>query len=285
MAAGDARRHAGDVLVVFSDLDGTLLDPESYDWRQARAALEVLRERGVPLVLASSKTRAELEFWRARLGNRDPYIVENGGALVVPRGYFPFRLPGAIEREEGQIVELGRPYRELTQALEEAAAESGVRVLGFRRMTAEQVRRCTGLPPAQARLARQRDYDEAFQILSSTPPEPLLRAIERRGLRWTRGGRFYHILGDNDKAAAAGILLGAYRRVHGRVHSVGLGDGWNDVGLLRLVDTPVLIRTPVAPDIQAVLSRARITRRPGPEGWKEAILEILRRPAASEVVP
>lgn len=271
--------------MVFSDLDGTLLDARSYDWRPAQPALEALRRCGAPLILVSSKTRAELEFWRARLGNRDPYIVENGGALIVPRGYFPFRLPGALEREDGQLIELGRPYPELTEALEAAAAESGVRVLGFSRMTAGQVRRRTGLPLAQARLAKQREYDEAFQILGSTPPEPLLRAIERRGLRWTRGGRFYHILGDNDKAAAAGILLEAYRRAHGRVHSVGLGDGWNDLGLLRLVDTPVLVRTPAARELQAVLSGARITRRPGPEGWKEAILEILSQPAASEVVP
>lgn len=277
--------YSGAMLVVFSDLDGTLLNQDSYDWRQCRPALEALQQRGVPLVLASSKTRAELEFWRIRLGNTHPYIVENGGALFVPEGYFPFQLPGAATRHGCQVIQLGRPYQELVAALEAAAAESGARVLGFHRMTVGQVRRRSGLPLAQARLAKQREYDEPFQIQGLTPPGPLLGAIERRGLRWTRGGRFYHILGNNDKAAGVEMLIQAYRQAHGAIRTVGLGDGWNDLGFLSLTDTPILIRNPLAPELQNVLGRARITTEPGPAGWNEAILQILSQQTASEVVP
>ena len=55
-------------LVVFTDLDGTLLRHEDFDWSPAREALAELARRRIPLVIASSKTRAEIEVWRSRLG-------------------------------------------------------------------------------------------------------------------------------------------------------------------------------------------------------------------------
>ena len=47
-------------LLVVTDLDGTLLDHDTYDWEPARPAIEELKQRAFPLVLNSSKTIAEL---------------------------------------------------------------------------------------------------------------------------------------------------------------------------------------------------------------------------------
>ena len=74
------------LLLVFSDLDGSLLDHHDYSFGAALPAIEALRQRGVPLILCSSKTRAEIEPLRARLDNRDPFIVENGAAVFIPCG-------------------------------------------------------------------------------------------------------------------------------------------------------------------------------------------------------
>ena len=82
-------------LLVVSDLDGTLLDHTTYAFDAARAALERLRDARVPLVLCTSKTRAEVEPIRAALRNAHPFIVENGGGVFVPLGYFPFDIEGA----------------------------------------------------------------------------------------------------------------------------------------------------------------------------------------------
>ena len=79
-------------LIVFTDLDGSLLDSTTYSFKAATPALNALREQGIPLVLVSSKTRAEMEPLRQRLGHCDPFIVENGGAVFVPHGLFDFPL-------------------------------------------------------------------------------------------------------------------------------------------------------------------------------------------------
>lgn len=261
--------------VLFSDLDGTLLDHATYSWEPAAPALDLLRQRGIPLVLATSKTRAEVEFWRERLGNTHPFIVENGGAVFVPSGYFPFRLPFAERLNGYDVIEIGDRYERLVAALRAAAAESGVRVRGFHEMSDTEVAQACGLPLDQARLARRREYDEPFEIADGQPAGPLLRTIEKRGFRWTCGGRFHHITGKNDKAAAVKLLRGFYAGCTDTVLAVGLGDGWNDVPLLNAVDVPVVIGSPSADAISKEVPRARVTRRSGPEGWNDAVLELL----------
>ncbi|MEM9278462.1 MAG: HAD-IIB family hydrolase, partial [Pseudomonadota bacterium] len=66
-------------LIFFTDLDGTLLDHETYSHEPAREALDAIRNNDIPLILASSKTAAEIEPLRNELGfDHCEAIVENG---------------------------------------------------------------------------------------------------------------------------------------------------------------------------------------------------------------
>jgi mannosyl-3-phosphoglycerate phosphatase len=125
-----------------------------------------------------------------------------------------------------------------------------------------------------AALAKEREFDEPFFILEPERSGELLAAVERRGRRWTGGGRFYHILGENDKAAAVRLLLDLYQKTEPDVRSIGLGDGLNDAPFLNTVDVPILIRTPWLDRLEALVPRGRPTDSPGPRGWSQAILEL-----------
>jgi mannosyl-3-phosphoglycerate phosphatase len=261
--------------VIFTDLDGTLLDHETYSLDLARPALERLRRAGIPVVFTSSKTRAESEPLRRAAGNSPPFISENGGALYVPAGYFPFPLAEARRDPPYDVIEYGAPYEALTAALARASQASGCRVRGFSELSVEEVAALCGLPLESAARAKLREFDEPFQILGEPPKAAaLLEEIERMGLRWTRGGRFHHILG-GDKARAVRTLLEFYRRAHGEMTSVGLGDGPNDVDFLNLVDVPILVRSGATEKIQAAVRNGRVTAACGPRGWTEAISEML----------
>ena len=263
--------HGG--LVVISDLDGTLLDHDTYSFDAARPALDRLRADGVPLVLCTSKTRAETEALRRALENDHPFIVENGGAVVIPNGYFSFAIDiaGAEVRETTTIVPIGDPYDTLVSALARASAESGVRVRGFAEMTDAEVAHATGLATEQARLARQREFDEPFEVLDDGDAAPLLDAITRAGKRWTAGGRFYHITGASDKARAVRLLTDLYRRQRGAVKTIGLGDAPNDIAFLQEVDVPIVIASPRSSEVASAVVGAVVTRLPGPQGWNEAM--------------
>lgn len=264
--------------LVYTDLDGTLLDGRTYRFDAAHQALEVLRARTIPVVLCSSKTRREIEVYRERLGNREPFICENGGGICIPKGRFPFAIE-AEETGEYLVLPLGKPYRELRDALIEVRRELGVNVTGFGDMTAAQVAELTNLPLGDADLARRREFDEPFVF--DDPEEPrateFLRAIEAKGLRWTRG-RFHHILGDSDKGRAADILTGIYRRERPELTTVGIGDSLNDLPLLMAVDIPVLVQREDGSYVDGVRSpRLVLADGAGPAGWNRAILQLFGR--------
>lgn len=275
------RIETNESLVVFTDLDGTLLDSDTYSFEPAREALAELEARKIPLVVVSSKTRAEIEAIRLRLRNPHPFIVENGGAIVIPEQYFPFPLTGAIVRSPYHIVALGTPYQALRATLHELQQEFGTKLKGYGDMSVEEIAARTGLSPDNARLSQQREYDEPFVIEDpACPEERLVEAITARGLRHTKGGRFHHLTGPHDKGRAVRYLIDCYRRRSGRGHAalitVGLGDSLNDLPMFEAVDRPILVQlTDGSYEPGITLPRLFHTAGPGPIGWNRAILLLL----------
>jgi mannosyl-3-phosphoglycerate phosphatase len=261
--------------IVFTDLDGTLLDHETYSWEAARPAIERLKSCDVPWVLVTSKTRAEVELWRRQFDNRHPYIVENGAAAFVPHDYFSFPIPGAAQRDNYHVLEWGQKYGFLVSCLKEASRRSRCRVRGFHEMTAAEVSFTCDLPLEQAALAKLREYDEPFRILDIERAGELLKAIETQGLCWTKGGRFWHITGASDKGLAVTALRELFERAYGSVQTIGLGDEVNDAPFLKVVTVPVLIRSRGSAKLKVAVPHGILTEQPGPVGWNEAILKMI----------
>lgn len=272
--------------IVFTDLDGTLLNADTYGFEAARPALELLSARSVPVVLCSSKTAPEMVRLSKALGTRAPLVVENGGALLV--GGEPGLPPGWGEpRQEGwrQMV-LGRRYEDLAAALARLRQELNLSLRGFAEMDAAEVAQLTGLPAEEAELARAREFSEPFTLEGG---EEGLRALSARaaalGLRVVRGLRFHHLMGATDKARALRLARDLYAASWGGgpIASIGLGDSPNDLLMLLNVDLPVLVRAKTGRGWEPGCDIPGLYRTalPGPAGWNEAIHHILnerRRP-------
>jgi mannosyl-3-phosphoglycerate phosphatase family protein len=261
-------------IVIFTDLDGTLLHPKTYSFEEAAPALGRIKEQGIPLVLCSSKTRAEIEVYRRRLDNGHPFISENGGGIYIPAGYFPFHESGG-QQGGYEVIALGSPYEEIRKRFVAMRARFRTAVRGFGDMSIEEVAELTGLPPEEARLAKQRDFEEPF-IFSGEPDDRFLREIEGEKLRWTQG-RFFHIMGDHHKGRAVNMLRRLYERIGGPVLTVGIGDSLNDLPFLFAVDRPVLVKKESGRhdgriDVPGLVRTEGI----GPAGWNEAVLELLK---------
>jgi mannosyl-3-phosphoglycerate phosphatase len=105
-----------------------------------------------------------------------------------------------------------------------------------------------------------------------------LQRIEEAGLRYTVGGRYYHVHGDNDKGRAVTSLNRLFEKTCGPILTVGLGDSLNDLPLLKAVDLPVLVKKPDGHHDRAVIEQLPHVRRAdkvGPQGWNTAVMEIL----------
>lgn len=268
--------------LIFTDLDGTLLDHHTYSWDAAKEALAEIKRRRVPLIFVTSKTRAELEVLRRKLDHVHPFVTENGGGIFIPHGYFRLRVEGTEKVGPYHCRALARPYPEAIAALEELAADARVGVVGFHQMSVREIAQNTGLSMKQAELARRREFDEPFFFtgVREQDTERFVLAARRRGMKVTRGGRFWHLATGGDKGSAVRYLTKLYdRSAHRRLRSVGLGDSLNDLSLLTAVDKAVLLPQPDGSFDHEVLARlTRFSRgiAPGPAGWNQAVLLFLR---------
>ncbi|HAD04529.1 MAG: hypothetical protein A2005_04205 [Desulfuromonadales bacterium GWC2_61_20] len=265
-------------LLVFTDLDGTLLD-QSYSPAAAEPALKLLAAQDIPLIFCSSKTRAEIEVYRNRLHNRHPFVSENGGGIFFPRGYFPdSALPPDPPAEGcGELLQLrlGAPYRQLRQALVQLRGE-GFAISGFGDLEVADVAALTGLSLEQAALAKERDFDEPFLFAAGAAAEDqLLRRIGALGWHSTRG-RLWHLLGASDKGRAVALLTDCYRARDGEVLTIGLGDQRNDFPMLEQVDIPILVRQPEGSYVSGCGAKhLQYSHQVGPAGWNEVLSKLL----------
>ena len=266
-------------LIVFSSLDGSLLDSETRAWEAARPALDVLRRLEIPVVLTSSQTRGEVAAHARAMDLATPFVAESGGAIVVPAGYFGHKVPGSQTRDGYDVLPLGVPRRDLARALAEMATKIGARVRGIASLGLSEVQRLTGLSRGAVRLALEREHDETFVVEDEASLAALAEAARERKLRVRRGRRFFHLSGDTDKGRAARVLMGLFEAAGRRLVSIGLGDAPNDLSMLSAVQQPIVIPGPdgtADPALAESLPGAQLAPRPGPAGWNAAVLAVLR---------
>jgi mannosyl-3-phosphoglycerate phosphatase len=148
-------------VVVFTDLDGTLLD-ENYSCKKMLPIISRLLELGFRIVLCSSKTRREIEFYRKALGIDDPFISENGAAIFVSRGYFGQNQSYAKQTKLYDIIEIGVSYSAVRLAFEKVRKKCGCQLVGFGDMTAGELARESGLTIDLAKLAKKENSRNLF---------------------------------------------------------------------------------------------------------------------------
>jgi mannosyl-3-phosphoglycerate phosphatase len=275
--------------IIFTDLDGTLLDHDTYDWKDAEPALDLCKKLGVSVVFVSSKTRAEMEDLRGKMAISGPFISENGGGIFFSDTDFqdPPANSVPVPNHEGMWkLSVGLPYSHLIRALQEIREELGLNLKGFSDMRVKEISHLTGLDGETARMAAVREFDEPFLIDDKQPGDEsaVIKAAEQRGLSVATGGRFYHLQGGNDKGQSMEMVISWYEQSYGNVTSIALGDSPNDFSMLERADYPVLVRSQHDfPWLKEKIHRLRISREKGPAGWNSMVLTILKTRLIDEI--
>jgi mannosyl-3-phosphoglycerate phosphatase family protein len=268
-------------LILFTDLDGTLLDSKTYSFEPAAPALELILSKEIPLVICSSKTRREIETYRDKLNNTHPFISENGGGIFIPLGYFdpaPYSsYPSFYDEGNYRVMALGAHYTALRHALKELQTE-GFDIRGFGDMEAEELSRIIGLSLAEAEMAKEREFDEPFVLTDGKQrPQGLSEAVEAKGYHLTEG-RFQHLLGDSDKGKAVSVLIDMYKKQFGEILTIAVGDGPNDIPMLRAADRAVIVQKEDGTyDPRIILPGVIRAYGAGPTGWNKTIIELINR--------
>ena len=269
--------------LVFTDLDGSLLDHHTYSYSDALPQVNRLTRLGIPLIPATSKTRAEIEHLRSELDNRHPFIVENGAAVFIPVGYFQSQPPGTVERGPYWVRELSASREQWLALLASLSDQFPDCFEHFHRAGVDGIMRMTNLPRERAVEANQREYSEPVKWLGSPVRKgEFVKALQGRGASVLQGGRFLAVSGDCDKGRALVWLRETYRQLGpaNRVHDLAIGDSDNDVAMLEAADAALVVRSTVH-DYPSLRRQSAVlySSSYGPAGWAEGVarwLEALR---------
>ena len=268
--------------VVFTNLDGSLLDGGGTGYGAARPALEALDRRNIPLVAISRRTRAEVTALQAQLGIIHPAAIEDGAAVLVPDCYFPSSiLDDAWELDGDRLVRVfGLPYCHLRQVLQDVRVELGADIVGFGDWSEGELVLALGLTADEARMAHKRQFSEIFTF--SGDRKALQQAISRHHLQISQlqtsslQGQWY-LTGNADKTAAVNLLLDCFLKHVGPINSLGIATDKSDVGWLTLMKQAVVISSTIDTEPWWAEQPERWTQAqlPGAEGWNESVLNWL----------
>jgi len=245
-------------IALFSDVDGTILDPSD---RLAITAGEVARiAPHVELILASSRTLVELDDIQNRLGVVAPLIAENGAVVS-----FPARWRGGRATRR-QVQVLGDSAVQLRPRVKRCAREVGVSIVDQR-----------DLLPDLARSLRRR-YSVCIRDWAGPDADRFLAALRRDGLEATRSGQWITITRGADKGAGVRVVLeraeqdgAAYER------TVAIGNAANDQSLLAAAEARFAIRNPRRGHQPELLDLPGVKplSSSGARAWREALMMIL----------
>lgn len=231
-------------LVVFTDLDGTLIDHHTYETLKSIYAIQKLTAYRIPLVFCSSKTFAEQVFLQRQLDINQPFIFENGSAAAVPSGFFPEQVYRATRHEDGYNIVV---FAHADASVLHPVLRQFEAIKGYADASDAELSAATGLAGDALRRARDRWFTETLLTpLSEDEAGQLNMILQPAGFVLSRGGRFYTVQSAKvNKGKAVQWMMDVFRQTAPATPCfAAVGDSPNDAPMLRVVDIPFLVQRP-----------------------------------------
>lgn len=268
-------------LLIFTDMDGTLLDHFSYSHQPAAATLQKLKALGIPVIANTSKTFSELLALRKAIGNTDTFIAENGAAIYLPKNKWPDFSGYDAELDEFRIKEFCLPRAHWQKLIKSIASEFAGEFSSFAEGGIDAIMEWTGLDEENARMAADRRYGEPVRWFGTEQRAREFKSqLTKMGATVLQGGRFIHVSGNSDKGRSMQWLS----KLYGNPPTLAAGDGDNDIAMLDAADFALVIKSPVNPAPKLHNSQGRLdsgnliySRACGPEGWAEGVAAFLEK--------
>lgn len=231
-------------ILLFTDLDGTLIDHHTYSPTIAKKALKMLGEKGIPVIFCSSKTFSEQLHLQKKLGINHPFIVENGSAIAVPKGYFPNLPESTVQISESHymLVLARKNASDIEYALKRINEDLKLNLVGYSQSKDKTISAITGLKGKTVLRAKDRQFTES--LFSERLNIEALKMLDLFGLCALQGGRFLTVQDKEvDKGKAVMHVTDLFRDLwQERPLTVGIGDSPNDKPFLKVVDRPFLVQ-------------------------------------------
>ncbi len=259
--------------LIFTDLDGTLLNHNDYSFADASEVISYLKKNSIPLIIVTSKTFSEVRILQEKLDIKCPFIVENGAGIFLPAD--SALAQSAPSQNRHVKISEAQSYLELRLFFKTLQEKYPLK--GFGDMSVNEVMKLTGLDEEDAAHSMQRDFTEPFISTGEIDMELIKKEAHKEKLDVVKGGRFYHLISQGqDKAKAMKRLTHLFEeKFSKKLKTIALGDSANDFGMLKSADVGVLIQ--LHDGTYADIDCAKIIKsaHSGPKGWNESLLKVL----------
>ena len=264
--------------VIFTDIDGTLLDSRFPDMNKMKELVEMTLQNGIHLIFCSSKTEIEQNKIKSQVYLQEPYIVENGGATIIPVNYFKkAKITNSRISQNNYIIETGGPAIKIRSLLKNIKAKYNIDFRGVSDLTVSELSKITKLSQEYASRMMDRKYSETIVQINNMKITDLTKIIEKEGLKIIPGNKYCDITLGNDKGTGVNILINAFRKEYtNNVIFFGIGDSRNDESMLALVDIPMLVQKFDGNWENLQLDKLQKIKGVGSKGWEIALELVLK---------
>lgn len=265
--------------LIFTDMDGSLLDHYTYSFKPAKPLLLALEQHHIPVIPVSSKTKAELQHLQNELNNAHPFIIENGAAIYMPKQYFQHQPDETVEDDDFWVKAFVEPRETWQKLIAHVSEEFGNSFKTFEQIGIDGIIEMTQLDHDAAIRASQRQFGEPVVWYGTEhQKQKFIQALTDAGAHVLHGGRFMHVSGQCNKGLALKWLAQQYQSFDNSSSfiTIAAGDSQNDQAMLEQADETVIIRSPVhEPPAITKQHNVYLSDAMGPEGWVEGITHIL----------
>jgi mannosyl-3-phosphoglycerate phosphatase len=246
----------GRPVAVFTSIEGSLVDPRTFNSEPNRRMLSRLARAGVPLVPVTVMTLGEIEPIVNDLPIVEVMIIEAGGAIAR-------RVAG-----EWSVEPCGAPADALLGVIAQIEERSGASLLVYSVLPDADAAAISGRTGEMLRGSTRRFFSEPF-VIERGDVGKVTRAAASIGYSVRRGPRFLHLCRICDEGTA-------FERVKQDLAcdvTIAVGTSPIDAEFLRRAEIPVIVPGPegVDQELLRLVPNGRVALAPAPAGWTTGI--------------
>ena len=264
--------------VIFTDIDGTLLDSHFPDIKKMKKLVEKTLQNGIHLIFCSSKTELEQNKIKSKIELHEPFIVENGGATIVPVDYFKkSKIAHSKTLNKNYIIETGGSAYTIRTLLKKIRLEHDLNFKVVSELSIPELTKIANIPRDFASRMMKRKYSETIVQIDTDDIPEFANIVEKVGLKMIPGDQYFDITLGNDKGTAVKILIDIFRNEYeNNVIFFGIGNSKNDESMLSLMHLPILVQKVNGGWQNLQMDNLQRVKGVCPKGWEVALELILK---------
>ena len=257
-------------IIVFTDLDGTLLHRDTFQFDTIKNYIKSLINKGVIIIPNSSKTEMEIEKFNEELGVNLPFISENGASihgLNLITSNFPNKLIVSREKEELLKIFENKVPEKLKQ-----------KCFQISKMSKKDQENILGQKDEKLKNALNRKYTLPFLFKGDkNEKNRLLKLLSANSLTLQEGGRVSNLCDNVNKVKSMNKVVKILKKIKEKIITIAVGDNYNDLDMLKNCDIPCLVFNDQFKLDQINIDNLIFSNKPSPEGWADVIKKALAK--------